>query len=90
MSFCTRVTKVMLEQRMKHDIDRVIKVLTKWNRSKIHTCNNKNNAQITNWKQRASCVTFVCLVRRQWFVEICYDFENCAIEGIECIIAMTI
>ena len=80
-SFCTRVTKVMLEQRMKHNIDTtpIIKVLTKWNRSKIHTCNNNNNAQITNWKQRASCVTFVCLVRRQWFVETCYDFVTHAI-----------
>ena len=80
-SFCTRVTKVMLEQRMKHNIDTtpIIKVLTKWNRSKIHTCNNNNTAQITNWKQRASCVTFVCLVRRQWFVETCYDFITHAI-----------
>ena len=80
-SFCTRVTKVMLEQQMKHNIDTtpIIKVLTKWNRSKIHTCNNNNTAQITNWKQRASCVTFVCLVRRRWFVETCYDFVTHAI-----------
>jgi hypothetical protein len=82
-SFCSRLTKVMLEERMKQNIETtpIIKVLKKWNRSKIQNCNNQenNNVQNTNWKQRASCVTFVCLVRRQWFVEICYDFVTHAI-----------
>lgn len=72
-SFCNRITKVMLEHRLKRgmDTDKILALLQEWNRSEIGF-----DSDHTNWKQRISCVTFICLVRRNWFVETCYNFVN--------------